>query len=40
MIQIEIHSYKYLIIYEPKEESRETLTKTLMQIKGDLDFEL
>ena len=41
MIQIGIHSYKYvLLIYELREETRETLTKTLTQIKGDLDFEL
>ena len=40
MIQIGIHSYKYLLIYELREETRETLTKTLMQINGDLDFEL
>ena len=40
MIQIGIHSYKYLLIYELSEETRQTLTKTLTQIKGDLDFEL
>ena len=40
MIQIGIHSYKYLLIFELREETRETLTKTLTQIKGDLDFEL
>ena len=40
MIQIGIHSYKYLLIYELREETREFLTKTLTQIKGDLDFEL
>ena len=46
MIQIGIHSYPnrntllYLLIYELREETRGTLTKTLMQIKGDLDFEL
>ena len=40
MIQIGIHSYKYLLIYELGEETRETLTKTLTQIKGELDFEV
>ena len=40
MIQIGIHSYKYLLICELREETRETLIKTLTQIKGDLDFEL
>ena len=37
MIEIGIHSYKYLLMYELREE---TLTKTLTQIKGDLHFEL
>ena len=40
MIQIGIHSYKYLLIYELMEETRETLTKTVTQVKGELDFEL
>ena len=34
MIQIGIHSYKYLLIYELREETRETLTLTLAPPPG------
>ena len=37
MIQIGIHSYKYLLIYEIREEKN---TKKIAHFQNDLDFEL
>ena len=36
MIQIGIHSYKYLLIYELKEEKN---TMKIAHFQGDLDFD-
>ena len=37
MIQIGIHSYKSLLIYELREEKN---TMYIARVQGDLDFEL
>ena len=39
MIQIGIHSYKSLLIYELREEKKKN-TMSIAHFQGDLDFEL